>query len=89
MVPVKKKIEKKQFLRDLKSNYISLSPPATHEYPQKISAHSVQPFGRQREHIYECLFYYIGYILNLIALNLINFFSLFNFLQDTMKKGEK
>ena len=34
-----------------------MSPPATHEYPQKISAHSVQPFGRLYMYEYMVLLY--------------------------------
>ena len=47
----KKIFEKRKIL-----NFFSLKhPPTTYECPQKISAHSVQPFGCLLVTIYECL----------------------------------
>ena len=50
---------KKNFGKKL--DFFSLKHPlATHECPQNISAHSVQPFGRLWEtYIYDVFFYYI------------------------------
>ena len=39
-----------------------MSPPATHECPQKNSAHSVQLFGRPEGTYTNVLFYYVDYI---------------------------
>ena len=48
---------KKNLKKTKKKNSTFFSLLATHECPQTISAHSVQPFGRLREHIYiyKCL----------------------------------
>ena len=43
---IKKNIIKKKFEEKLFDFFSLCHPQATHECPQKFSAHSVQPFGR-------------------------------------------